>query len=341
MRSPLPGALLVLSVSALDANAVGWQTRLNCASDYYAYCSQHAVGSAALRKCMRDNGPRLSKSCVNALISDGEISKAEVERQKEKITAAKAKSQSKTEPQKEAKKDTKADTKSAAKTEIAPKKSKVAERTKGSDPAKADAAASGKVQTVALPVPKSQIAPEREAGLLDQETYEALKRRVHHFLADPDTLHPVVPQFVTEQEALAETDSVNPAKTEATIVAPIPMEPTENTAEADVASEPVNSELAAPELPTAAVSEPETGSEVPADDKNVEKAVTPPSSERVKKTTKSSPGYSSSKMSLGKKSAAEKSAPEVPPNAQSWNDYMERRFEGGLNYEGLGARFSN
>jgi hypothetical protein len=51
-----------------------------CMSDYFSYCSQHAVGSAALRRCMRNAGPRLSKRCVNALISAGEVSKREVSR---------------------------------------------------------------------------------------------------------------------------------------------------------------------------------------------------------------------------------------------------------------------
>jgi hypothetical protein len=49
-------------------------------SDYFSYCSQHAVGSSALRRCMRNAGPRLSKRCVNALISAGEVSKREVSR---------------------------------------------------------------------------------------------------------------------------------------------------------------------------------------------------------------------------------------------------------------------
>jgi hypothetical protein len=49
-------------------------------SDYFSYCSQHAVGSSALRRCMRNAGPRLSKRCVNALISAGEVSQREVSR---------------------------------------------------------------------------------------------------------------------------------------------------------------------------------------------------------------------------------------------------------------------
>lgn len=64
-------------------------TQMNCASDYYAYCSQFQVGSKELRICMRRAGPKLSKSCLNALIADGEVSKAEVEKTKQEILAAK------------------------------------------------------------------------------------------------------------------------------------------------------------------------------------------------------------------------------------------------------------
>ena len=64
-------------------------TQINCASDYYAYCSQFQVGSKELRLCMRRVGPKLSKSCLNALIADGEVSKAEVEKKKQEIIAAK------------------------------------------------------------------------------------------------------------------------------------------------------------------------------------------------------------------------------------------------------------
>lgn len=74
---------------ASGASAVGFMTQMNCASDYYAYCSQFQVGSKELRLCMRRVGPKLSKACLNALIADGEVSKAEVEKKKQEILAAK------------------------------------------------------------------------------------------------------------------------------------------------------------------------------------------------------------------------------------------------------------
>jgi len=47
-------------------------------SDYFAYCSAHAVGSEGLRQCMRANGAALSLRCVYALIKSGDVSLTEV-----------------------------------------------------------------------------------------------------------------------------------------------------------------------------------------------------------------------------------------------------------------------
>ena len=151
MRKPLLASLFVLSASFGDVYAVGLKTQLNCASDYYAYCSQFPVGSSGVRKCMKDNGPRLSKACVNALIADGEISKAEVERTKEKIATAKAKP--KQEPSK------------VAKVDDAPDKPR---------------------QKVAAS-PDEQRLASKTGPIIDQRTYEALISRVH-FLADPEVV---------------------------------------------------------------------------------------------------------------------------------------------------------
>ncbi len=74
-------AVFALTAPALlvsEASAIGPRTRLACAGDYFAFCSKHPVGSASLRQCMRDAGPRLSKRCVNALIAEGEVSEEEV-----------------------------------------------------------------------------------------------------------------------------------------------------------------------------------------------------------------------------------------------------------------------
>jgi hypothetical protein len=73
-------ALGTLILCASGAGAVNWRVQMACASDYYAYCSQHDPDGPGVRQCMRANGLKLSKACVDALISAGEVSKAEVAR---------------------------------------------------------------------------------------------------------------------------------------------------------------------------------------------------------------------------------------------------------------------
>lgn len=89
MMRTLALAATAFLLSASAASAIGFLTQMSCASDYYAYCSQFQVGSKELRLCMRRVGPKLSKSCLNALIADGEVSKAEVEKKRQEILAAK------------------------------------------------------------------------------------------------------------------------------------------------------------------------------------------------------------------------------------------------------------
>ncbi len=73
-------AILLFSV---DANALITQKVKNaCKNDYFTYCSQHAVGSSALRTCMRGAQDSLSKTCLNALVDDGEVSKEDIHRYK-------------------------------------------------------------------------------------------------------------------------------------------------------------------------------------------------------------------------------------------------------------------
>jgi hypothetical protein len=73
----------VLGLSALcagEARAVKSGVRSACASDFLAYCNQHDPDSQGARKCMRANGPSLSKACLDALIAAGEVSREEVAR---------------------------------------------------------------------------------------------------------------------------------------------------------------------------------------------------------------------------------------------------------------------
>lgn len=56
-----------------QASAVSFKVKMACASDYYSYCSQHASGSSGAKRCMRANGSKLSKRCVNALVGAGYV----------------------------------------------------------------------------------------------------------------------------------------------------------------------------------------------------------------------------------------------------------------------------
>lgn len=208
MRRRLFPALFALVAAPAGSNAVGLSTQLNCASDYYAYCSSHPVGSPGVRKCMRANGPRLSKSCINALIADGEISKTEVAQTKAKIAAEKAKAKAKPK-------------KPDAETEQAQARPKNPERViaqpKPSKP-KAEAVAKlndddrsitkPKIRNEPRPLPEAAIEPAKASPAqdeppktpsaapaeppqhmltLDQETYEALKSREAYFVVEDDT----------------------------------------------------------------------------------------------------------------------------------------------------------
>jgi hypothetical protein len=70
-------ALVCLSVTA--ANAVITQRVKNaCRSEYYAFCSAHAVPSPGLRSCMRAVQNQLSQGCLKELVAAGEVSGQEV-----------------------------------------------------------------------------------------------------------------------------------------------------------------------------------------------------------------------------------------------------------------------
>ena len=67
------------AVFATAAHAVITQRVKNaCRSEYYAYCSAHAVPSAGLRSCMRSVQNKLSPPCLKELVAAGEVSKAEI-----------------------------------------------------------------------------------------------------------------------------------------------------------------------------------------------------------------------------------------------------------------------
>lgn len=68
----MTGALLVWAGLPSDAFAVSQAVKDACREDYLKYCSQHEIGSDALRGCMSDAFDKLSEPCVSAIL-DSEL----------------------------------------------------------------------------------------------------------------------------------------------------------------------------------------------------------------------------------------------------------------------------
>ena len=75
-------SMMVLTTAVAEAARYSKQLQRACAGDYKAHCGEYGIESEALRLCMDRAGHRLSKSCVNALVAEGEVSRAEVNRRK-------------------------------------------------------------------------------------------------------------------------------------------------------------------------------------------------------------------------------------------------------------------
>ena len=81
----LLGASIMLAWLALPAEAArtyhySERVQQACGNDYRAHCGEYGIETSALRLCMRKVGQQLSNACVNALVADGQVSRAEVER---------------------------------------------------------------------------------------------------------------------------------------------------------------------------------------------------------------------------------------------------------------------
>ncbi len=83
--------LLIASVAAIGASDVAAADPASsyskavqqfCRADYKKYCGEYGLESTALRSCMDRNGKSLSKACVHALVQDGQVSQAEVDRRR-------------------------------------------------------------------------------------------------------------------------------------------------------------------------------------------------------------------------------------------------------------------
>jgi hypothetical protein len=78
-------AMLCAGVAAGDAAAESRYSkalRNACANDYRRLCGEYGIETEALRLCMDRNGKSLTKTCVDALVADGQVSRAEVQRRK-------------------------------------------------------------------------------------------------------------------------------------------------------------------------------------------------------------------------------------------------------------------
>lgn len=76
-------ALALLAESAqAQTSRYSKQLQRACVNDYKAHCGEYGIETQALRLCMDRVGHRLSKTCVNALVAEGEVSRAEVNRRK-------------------------------------------------------------------------------------------------------------------------------------------------------------------------------------------------------------------------------------------------------------------
>jgi hypothetical protein len=88
IHKPLLIASVVLGFSVGTATAQNTHTyskavQKACANDYHKHCGEYGIETEALRLCMDKAGHGLSKTCVDALVDGGEVSKDEVERRKQ------------------------------------------------------------------------------------------------------------------------------------------------------------------------------------------------------------------------------------------------------------------
>jgi hypothetical protein len=74
----LASIVLTFSVSSATAqHTYSKAVQKACANDYRSHCGQYGIETDALRLCMDKAGQALSKTCVDALVDAGEVSKKE------------------------------------------------------------------------------------------------------------------------------------------------------------------------------------------------------------------------------------------------------------------------
>jgi hypothetical protein len=68
--------------SALAQHTYSDAVQRACVNDYKQHCRDYGIETEALRLCMDRAGQKLTQTCVDALVADGEISKQQVEARK-------------------------------------------------------------------------------------------------------------------------------------------------------------------------------------------------------------------------------------------------------------------
>jgi hypothetical protein len=68
-------SILVFISPAQSAPDITQAVSQDCRWDYQKFCNEYGIGSALLNYCFRNNGAKLSRACVNALIQAGDVSK--------------------------------------------------------------------------------------------------------------------------------------------------------------------------------------------------------------------------------------------------------------------------
>jgi hypothetical protein len=85
MQRVLVLAALALAITGGSALAISDAVKQACSSDYAAYCSEHKVGTPALRSCMREHRKMLSGPCIKALGASDEVTPQEVSEYKREM----------------------------------------------------------------------------------------------------------------------------------------------------------------------------------------------------------------------------------------------------------------
>ncbi|MEO1281125.1 MAG: hypothetical protein AAFV69_05255 [Pseudomonadota bacterium] len=66
-------AALPVGAGPVQAKKVSDRVKVACSGDYGKFCKKYKVGGSKLRSCMRSNGKRLSRVCIEALVDAGEV----------------------------------------------------------------------------------------------------------------------------------------------------------------------------------------------------------------------------------------------------------------------------